>query len=281
MFHLRLSFHEYENQKNYQWNGKNGMNKNVGDDDVRNFWDQVSSDWEAQVGDKGDSNRLLNSDPVLWKLVGAVRGLNVLDAGCGTGYLSRKLCDRGASVIGIDLSSKMIEIARQKNPEMDFRIDSCSELRTLDACCFDMVVSNYVLMDLRDLHGAMKSFHRVLKPEGVAVLVFSHPCFPQARAAVNDQDGTVTYVWDYNYFEEARQVSPAWGHFKSEFIWFHRPLSAYWKAFRSAGFEIADFNEPSLARERYHLAANKRQLSNGKSRPYSVAFKLKKTGVVK
>jgi len=252
------------------------MKNMVEDDDVRNFWDQVSSDWEIQVGDKGDSNRLLNSDPVLWKFAGTVKGLTVLDAGCGTGYLSRKLSDKGASVIGIDLSSKMIEIARQKNPEMDFRIDSCSELRTLDANYFDMVVANYVLMDLRDLQGAVRSFHRVLKSDGLAVLIFSHPCFPQARASVNDQDGKVTYVWDYNYFEEARQTSPPWGHFKSDFIWYHRPLSAYWKAFRSAGFEVVDFDEPNLTRERYHLAANKRQLSNGKSRPYSVAFKLKK-----
>jgi hypothetical protein len=43
-----------------------------------------------------------------------------------------------------------------------------------------------------------------------------------------------------------------------------------------AGFEVVDFDEPNLTRDRYHLAANKRQLSNGKSRPYSVAFKLKK-----
>jgi hypothetical protein len=39
---------------------------------------------------------------------------------------------------------------------------------------------------------------------------------------------------------------------------------------------VVDFDEPNLTRDRYHLAANKRQLSNGKSRPYSVAFKLKK-----
>ncbi len=30
-----------------------------------------------------------------------------------------------------------------------------------------------------------------------------------------------------------------WAHFTSAFIWFHRPLSAYWKAFRDAGFDVA------------------------------------------
>jgi 2-polyprenyl-3-methyl-5-hydroxy-6-metoxy-1,4-benzoquinol methylase len=60
-------------------------------EEVRNFWDQTADDWWIQVGDEGDSNRLLNSDPVLWKFAGDVNGLAVLDAGCGTGYLSKKL----------------------------------------------------------------------------------------------------------------------------------------------------------------------------------------------
>ena len=39
----------------------------------------------------------MNSDPVLWELAGDVRGLAVLDAGCGTGYLSGKLRDKAPS----------------------------------------------------------------------------------------------------------------------------------------------------------------------------------------
>ena len=80
-------------------------------EETQAFWNRVASDWEIQVTDTGDSNRILNSDPVLWDFAGDVAGLKVLDAGCGTGYLSRKLYDRGARVIGIDFSEKMIEIA--------------------------------------------------------------------------------------------------------------------------------------------------------------------------
>ena len=109
-------------------------------------------------------------------------GWRVLDAGCGTGYLSIKLAARGASVTGIDFSERMIAIARAANPTGDFRVDSVSELSTLKDDEFDMVVANYVLMDTPDLEGAIKAFHRVLKPGGVAVLVFSHPCFPGGRA---------------------------------------------------------------------------------------------------
>ena len=79
----------------------------------------------------------------------------VLDAGCGTGYLSRKLHARGAKVIGIDFSEEMIRIARSKLAAIDFRVDSCSELKTVQDESVDLIVANYVLMDTPDLMGTI------------------------------------------------------------------------------------------------------------------------------
>jgi SAM-dependent methyltransferase len=243
-------------------------------DDIVTFWDRVARDWDTQIGDDGDSNRMLNSDPVLWRFAGEVLNRDVLDAGCGTGYLSRKLAKRGANVIGIDLSPNMIGIARKRAPALDFRVDSCSELATVADTSTDLVVANYVLMDTPDLDAAVASFHRVLRPGGAAVLIFSHPCFPQGEAHT-DRDA-VRYTWELPYFEERRQVDPPWKHFTSEFIWFHRPLSHYFKAFRTAGFDVVEFEEPHISQERYHLAGDEQRLRKLKERPYSVAFKLLK-----
>ena len=251
----------------------------MSDDDLeetRNFWNRVADDWQIQVGDEGDSNRVLNSDPVLWKFAGDFSGLMVLDAGCGTGYLSKKLRDQGALVTGIDFSERMIEIARARNPDIDFRVDSCSKLRTIDDERFDMVIANYVLMDTPDLRGAIKAFNRVLKTGGVAVLVFSHPCFPQGHSTYSEEGEGISYFWRFPYFEQRKCTDPPWAHFKSEFIWFHRPLSDYWKAFTAAGFVVVDFEEPRITEDRYHLAENQRKLKNSRNRPYSVAFKLLK-----
>jgi ubiquinone/menaquinone biosynthesis C-methylase UbiE len=245
-------------------------------DDTRQVWDRLAADWEIQVGDDGDSNRRLNSDPVLWQMAGDVKGLIVLDAGCGTGYLAKRLHEKGAKVVGVDVSPKMVEIAIKKHRNIDFRVGACSDLKDFGTGFFDLVVSNYVLMDVPDMDETVQAFHRVLKPGGVAVLIFSHPCFPQGKADEDGETGDLLYRWDHNYFEESRQVGPPWAHFKSEFVWHHRPLAAYWKSFQSAGFEIADLQEPRLTPERYHLALNERQLDNGTSRPYSIAFKLRK-----
>jgi ubiquinone/menaquinone biosynthesis C-methylase UbiE len=246
-------------------------------EETRDFWNRVADDWLIQVGDDGDGNRRLNSDPVLWKFAGDVNGLTVLDAGCGTGYLSKKLRDQGARVTGIDFSERMIEIARAKHPDMDFRVDSCSHLATIADEHFDMVIANYLLMDTPDLRATMEAFNRVRKTGGVAVLVFSHPCFPQDSATVSENGEEICYRWSFPYFESRKCIDPPWAHFKSEFIWFHRPLSDYWKAFMAVGFVVVDFEEPRITEDRYHLAKTERGLKNSKTRPCSVAFKLQKT----
>ncbi len=245
-------------------------------DEPRDFWNRVADDWRLQVGTAGDSNRILNSDPILWAFAGDVSGLAVLDAGCGTGYLSKQLSDRGALVTGIDFSERMIAIAREKYPDIEFRVDSCDELRTITDSQFDLVVANYVLMDTPDLLGTMHAFHRTLRAGGVALLVFSHPCFPQGSATFAGNGEEINYRWTFSYFDRRKCTDPPWAHFTSEFIWFHRPLSDYWKAFHSAGFVISGFEEPRITEERYHLAASARKLTNSKTRPYSVAFKLQK-----
>ncbi|MCC5604044.1 class I SAM-dependent methyltransferase [Nostoc favosum] len=307
---------------------------NLDDKEILELWDNRARDWDIQVGDDGDSNRILNSDPVLWSFAGNVAGLSVLDAGCGTGYLARQLCLKGASVTGIDFSPQMIEIAQfrasQNNLDIDFHLDSCTELKSLADEQFDMIISNYVLMDLLDLEGAIRAFNRVLKPSGIAILVFSyhffvrlrqtlltsfflsfflsffvsfasfavrfsffflvlkyglahlhtelvsHPCFPQGNSTTVSEDGTVFYSWASSYFERTQRNDQPWNHFTTSFIWFHRPLSDYWKAFKAAGFSVDEFEEPRITTERYHLAENDQKLFNSKTRPYSVVFKLLK-----
>jgi ubiquinone/menaquinone biosynthesis C-methylase UbiE len=243
-------------------------------------WNQKAEEWDIQVGDQGDRNRILNSDPVLWQFVGNVEGQVVLDAGCGTGYLCRQLCRKGAIVTGIDFSSRMLEIARRKAEAEGLAIvwqeDSCSQLKTLQDNHFDLLISNYVLMDLPDLAGAVKAFCRVLKPGGIAVVVFSHPCFPQGDNTTANDDRSITYCWQQSYFEQQKRQDLPWKHFTSSFVWFHRPLSDYWKAFKEAGFEVLDFEEPRLSTNQADRTESEPELFNCQTRPYSVVFKLLK-----
>lgn len=245
-------------------------------EETRLSWNRHAAYWDTHVDKDGDSNRILNSDPVLWRFAGDVKGLTVLDAGCGNGYLSIKLHDSGANVIGIDFSDRMIDRAQANAPHIDFRVDSCSELKTVCDDSIDMVIANYVLMDTPDLDATMRAFDRVLRAEGVAIVIFSHPCFPQGAATVSSGEVGVHYHWSFPYFQQRKCNDLPWGKFKEPFKWFHRPLSDYWKAFMGAGFEVVEFEEPRIAESSYHLAKDQKQLYNSQNRPCSVAFKLRK-----
>ena len=134
-------------------------------------------------------------------------------------------CVRTARTTTFSFRRGAVSFARATDPTTDFHVDSCSELSTIEDDAFDMDVANYVLMDTPDLEGTIVAFHRVLKPGGVAVLVFSHPCFPAGRATVPGNRSGATYVWGFPYFQRQKCIDPPWAHFTSEFTWFHRPLS--------------------------------------------------------
>ncbi|MFT4711152.1 MAG: hypothetical protein ACI9D0_001204 [Bacteroidia bacterium] len=255
--------------------------------DAQHSWDIKAEDWDTQVGEHGDQNRRLNSDPVLWRLCGDVEGLRVLDAGCGTGYLSRAMTRETARVVGVDFSGEMIAIAKRRAEEQDLQIEhhqaNCMELfhagSSIEPGTFDLAVSNYVMMDLPDHEAAIAGLFQALRPGGVAVLVLSHPCFPQGETTTVAEDPRspqVTYRWNQNYFDARARIEPAWGRFTSAFPCYHRPISEYFRAFRAAGFAVTDCEEPRLEPERFHLVQDEDRKRRSQLLPYSIAFRLEK-----
>lgn len=215
--------------------------------DLAANWDSKAQDWDQQVGEYGDTNRRLHSDPLVWRWLGDVKLKQVLDVGCGTGYFCRQLVRKGARVTGVDISSEMIRLAGQRAAEcelgMALQVDDAAELRTQPERHFDKLICNYVLMDMPDLDSAVFHFYRVLKPGGQAVVVITHPCFPLGLGEEH-APGQISFHWPFPYLEEKEIQEAPWGHFKTPFYWYHRPLSRYWEAFHEAGFEIINFAEP-------------------------------------
>jgi len=249
-------------------------------------WDEKAEDWHRHIGPAGDANRRFNVDPVIWRLLGDVAGKAVLDAGCGTGYLALQLVERGAAVLGVDWSPGMIEVARRQaglhGVDVELRVDDCQTLETVPSASVDALVNNYVLQDLPDLPRALAAFRRVLRPDGFAVIVLGHPCFNPPFGA-SYTDGSATYHWTSSYFDEweARERWPGSDHtsgerieFESDFVFFHRPLSAYWRAFVAAGFEVADLVEP-VVEPPYPADLEPERADRYRMCPFSIAFSLR------
>jgi ubiquinone/menaquinone biosynthesis C-methylase UbiE len=82
-------------------------------EEARGVWNLLAADWRIQVGDEGDSNRRINSDPVLWEFAGDVRGLSVLDAGCGPNPSFSIALGRWPArrMVGLDISLGLVKLA--------------------------------------------------------------------------------------------------------------------------------------------------------------------------
>jgi SAM-dependent methyltransferase len=95
----------------------------------------------------------------------------VLDLGCGPGQIGRYLSERGVDVLGIDLSSKMIEIARRSNQGLSFEQGDMRALDLPDAS-IGGVVGFYSLIHLErtDVPAALEEIARVLVPDGSALI---------------------------------------------------------------------------------------------------------------
>ena len=246
------------------------------EDDIRQLWDRLADDWLIQVGDEGDANRRLNSDPVLWTFLGDVAGRCVLDAGCGTGYLTRRLAERGALVTGIDVSARMIALARDASPDLDVRVDSCTTLATIDDGTFDDVVANYVVMDVPDLTATMAAFQPGAAPRRRRRPDLLAPVLP-ARHGRRSPPAAASPTTGRSPTSSRAPASTRRGSTSRRTSSISTGRSpSYWKAFRGAGFDVVDFEEPRIAPDRHELAESPRQLVNCQTRPYSVAFKLRK-----
>lgn len=99
---------------------------------------------------------------------------SILNMGCGTGNHDRELCKIGNyAITGIDLSSKMIEIAKEKiiNCErtLDYKIGDIREYR--DGILYDAVISLFHVMSYQnsneDFSDALKTAHKHLKKDGI------------------------------------------------------------------------------------------------------------------
>jgi ubiquinone/menaquinone biosynthesis C-methylase UbiE len=114
-------------------------------------------------------------------------GDSVLDVACGTGVLAREAADRvgaSGSVFGVDINEGMLAIARQKTPNITWKIGPAESL-PFKADTFDRVVSQFALMFFEDQTKAIAEMGRVARPGGtVTVAVWDSLAATPGYAAV-------------------------------------------------------------------------------------------------
>ncbi|WP_404287288.1 class I SAM-dependent methyltransferase [Glutamicibacter arilaitensis] len=204
-------------------------------------YDQIADGYTAE-NDTSLLNEYYNR-PAIRALLGEVKGHHVLDAGCGSGPNIVDLLELGATVVGIDGSAAMLEIARDRlGVEADLRVADLAAPLPFEDETFDDVLCSLSLHYLKDWQDTLAQIKRVLKPGGRLILSVEHPFatwFGQREAGVKT-----------NYFE-TRSRTENWemGGQETELTFWDRSLSAMVKAFLEAGFRLTHLEEPAPSPE--------------------------------
>jgi len=100
------------------------------------------------------------------------RGL-VADLGCGPGHVARYLSQQGVTIFGLDMSPKMVAIARNSNPDLDFRVGDMRHLDVSDGGLVGVVLFYAIVhCDSTELTPLFQEVRRVLVPGGLALVSF-------------------------------------------------------------------------------------------------------------
>jgi 2-polyprenyl-3-methyl-5-hydroxy-6-metoxy-1,4-benzoquinol methylase len=116
-----------------------------------------------------------------FNMLGNLAGKSILDLACGEGFYSRKFKDQGAAkVVGVDISQKMIELAREeetrKFQNIEYILGDVLELGEIGS--FDLVVASYLLNYARSPEELLKMCESIfanLKPGGRFVNIKNNP----------------------------------------------------------------------------------------------------------
>lgn len=206
-------------------------------------WAESARAWIADMGDTGDFGRACVLDRPMLERVGDGRFATALDVGCGEGRFCRMLGERGIKTVGIDPTEALIEEARRRHPEGEYRIGRAEALDFPDAS-FDLVVSYLSLIDIPDLGPAIAEMARVLRPGGSLLIANLTSFTTAAQASFGARFGPRFGLGPTldRYLEE-RADWVGWRGIRIR-NW-HRPLETYMALLLGQGLELRHFAEPA------------------------------------
>ncbi|NLR96982.1 methyltransferase domain-containing protein [Rhizobium sp. P38BS-XIX] len=181
--------------------------------------------------------------PAIRALLPDLQGLDVVDLGCGFGWFCRWAAEQGASgVLGLDVSDKMLERARQENKDSRIRYDTADlERLQLPAAGFDLIYSSLAFHYIEDFAGLLATIRRALKPGGRLIFSIEHPIYmaPRQPEWLDDADGGK--IWPLSDYQIEGKRLTNW--LAEGVVKQHRTMGTTLNLLVKSGFTIAHVEE--------------------------------------
>jgi SAM-dependent methyltransferase len=211
----------------------------------RAHWDEDAPNWVAN----GERNWRAEPSWGMWGvpipglLPDDMTGLDAIELGCGTAYVSAWMARRGATVVGIDNSAEQLATARRLAAEHGVEltlVHGDAESVPYPDASFDFAISEYGAAIWCDPYVWIPEAYRLLRPGGTLVSLGTSTL----AMLCSPIDGSlpITERLERDYFTIHRLD---WTDAADEpgGIEFNLPLSAWFRLFRQTGFDVVDFHE--------------------------------------
>lgn len=184
--------------------------------------------------------------PALFSMMPDLKGKRVLDLGCGFGEHCRRFVECGAKkVVGIDISEKMLEVARAENSDskityINMAMEEISQLQEK----FDIVISSLAFHYVEDFEGVIKAVYNMLDENGIFIFSQENPlctCHSGGERWTRDEHGNKLYLNLKDYGVEGERES-VW--FVDNVKKYHRTFSTIINTLIEVGFSIEKMIEP-------------------------------------
>ncbi len=184
--------------------------------------------------------------PAFRGLMPDLRDKRVLDLGCGFGWHCRYACEQGArSVVGVDLSEKMLQRARAETDDLRIAYRRCA-IEDIDFADgqFDVVISSLALHYVSDFHVVCRNVSRWLILGSMFVLSVEHPVFTAIAAQQWCLGPTGERLhWPIDGYQQEGLRHAKW--MTDDVIKYHRTTSTYVNTLIDSGFCITKLLEPA------------------------------------
>lgn len=223
------------------------------------FWNNNAEAWSALARAGYDLYRDHLNTPAFFNMLPEIAGLRGLDIGCGEGYNTRLLAQKGVHMDAIDIAPVFIGKAQEEEHRQPlgirYEVASGVEL-PFEAGEFDFATAFMSLMDIPETEQALREAFRVLKPGGFFQFSITHPCFNTPhRKNLRDVSGKTYAIEVGSYFNKNDGHIEEWifgaapAHLKSAYAkfrvpLFHRTLSEWVNLLLQTGFILEYMNEP-------------------------------------